>query len=75
MPRRSPPGSLNARLEGDGRIYFDKERKYRLTAAKGGLFIIESPARDVIRFDELAGRVTGLTLNPGSWAVSARIRR
>lgn len=68
-------GFLSAELEGNGRIYFDKDRKYRLTAAKDGVFIVESPARDVVRFDELAGRVTGLTLNPGLWAVSARIRR
>jgi hypothetical protein len=68
-------GFLNAELKGDGRIYFDKDRKYRLTAAKDGVFIIESPARDVIKFDELAGRVTGLTLNPGTWAMAAKIRR
>lgn len=68
-------GALSARLEGNGRIYFDAGRAYRLTAAKDGLFIIESAARDVIRFDDVGGRVTGLTLNPGPWGVGARTRR
>jgi L-aminopeptidase/D-esterase-like protein len=68
-------GFINASLKGNGRIFFDKDRSYRLTPAKDGLFIIESSARDVIRFDESAGRITGLTLNPGPWAISAKIRR
>jgi len=67
-------GSLTAEIKGNGRIFFDKGRKYRLTAADDGSFIIEAPALDVIRFDELDGRVTGLTLNPGSWAMRAKIR-
>jgi 6-aminohexanoate-oligomer endohydrolase len=67
-------GSLNAILKGNGRIFFDKDRKYRLTPAEHGLFIIESPARDVVRFEEGGGRITGLTLNPGPWSMSARIR-
>jgi L-aminopeptidase/D-esterase-like protein len=66
-------GQLNAQINGDGRIFFDKDRKYRLSAANDGLFIIESPGRDVIRFDEVAGRVNGLTLNPGTWAMRAKI--
>lgn len=68
-------GFLNAALKGNGRIYFDKDRKYRLTAAENGLFIIESPARDVVRFEESGGRITGLTVNPGLWAIHAKIRR
>ncbi len=68
-------GSLNAVLNGEGRIYFDKGRKYRLTAARDGLFIVQSPARDVVRFEESGGRITGLTLNPGSWPIHANVRR
>jgi len=68
-------GVLNAVLKGNGRIYFDKDRKYRLTAAQDGLFIIEAPARDVVGFEESGGRVTGLTLNPGSWPIHAKVRR
>lgn len=68
-------GSLNAVLNGDGRIYFDKGRKYRLTAARDGLFIVQSPARDVVRFEQSGGRITGLTLNPGSWPIQANVRR
>ncbi|HUQ98474.1 MAG TPA: P1 family peptidase [Gemmatimonadaceae bacterium] len=67
-------GVLSAQINGNGRIFFDKDRKYRLTATKDGLFIIESPARDVMKFDEVAGRVNGLVLNPGSWAMRATIR-
>lgn len=72
---RLEAGFLNVALKGNGRIYFDKDRKYRLTPAENGLFIIESPARDVVRFEESGGRITGLTLNPGPWAISAKIRR
>src|SRR5687767_3055258 len=69
-------GFLNASLKkGNGRIYFDKDRKYRLVPAANGLFIVESPARDVIRFEESGGRVTGLILNPGPWAITAKVRR
>jgi L-aminopeptidase/D-esterase-like protein len=71
---RVESGLLDARIRGDGRIFFDKDRTYRLIAASDGSFIVESPARDVIRFDETAGRVSGLTLNPGSWAMRAKIR-
>jgi hypothetical protein len=68
-------GSLSAMLKGNGRIYFDKDRKYRLTAAADGLFIIESAARDVVRFEESGGRITGLTMNPGPWLMHAKLRR
>ena len=68
-------GFLTAEIKGNGRIFFDKGRKYRLTAANNDSFIIEAPGLDVIRFDETGGRVTGLTLNPGPWAMHAKIRR
>jgi len=66
-------GKLTGAFEGNGRIYFEENRTYELTAAKDGVFIIESPARDVIRFDQLEGVVTGLTLNPGAWSITATI--
>lgn len=59
-------GSLVARFEGNGRIYFDKDKTYPVTPAEDGMFIIESPGREVLRFDE-----SGLTLNPGPWAMRA----
>lgn len=68
-------GSLTATIKGNGRMYFGKDRKYRLSAAEGGTFIIESPARDVLRFDESDSRIVGLTLNPGPWPVHAKLRR
>lgn len=65
-------GFLTATLKGNGRVYFDANRKYRLIAAANGDFVADSPAGDVIRFVESGGRVTGLTMNPGLWAISAR---
>ena len=57
---------LKAKFIGDGKIYFDENRIYRLQAAENGLFIIDAPAQDVIRFEDNA-----LTINPGSWAIKA----
>jgi L-aminopeptidase/D-esterase-like protein len=68
-------GALSGRFVGNGRIYFDKDRAYRITPADQGLFVVESPARDVIRFDESGKQVIGLTLNPGPWAIRATLRR
>jgi L-aminopeptidase/D-esterase-like protein len=62
---------VRATYNGNSRIYFDRDRSYRLTAAQDGLFIVESAAQDVIRFEHSEGKVTGLTINPGPWAVSA----
>jgi L-aminopeptidase/D-esterase-like protein len=66
--------SLTAVFKGNGRIYFDKEREYQITPAEKRLFIIESPARDVIRFDKSGPRISGLTMNPGPWPVKAKRR-
>ncbi len=68
-------GSLTATFKGNGRIYFDNDRKYQLTPAQNGLFVIDSVARDVLRFDNLDGVITGLTMNPGPWAIGAKLRR
>jgi L-aminopeptidase/D-esterase-like protein len=63
--------SLVAKFEGNGRIYFDANKSYRLIPAENGLFIIESPGREVIRFEKTGGRISGLTLNPGPWGLRA----
>jgi len=63
--------SLVAKFEGNGRIYFDKDKSYSITPAENGLFIIESPGREVLRFDESSGKLSGLSLNPGPWAIKA----
>ena len=63
--------SLVAKFEGNGRIYFDKDKTYVIKPAENGLFIIESPGREVLRFDESGGQISGLTLNPGPWAIRA----
>jgi hypothetical protein len=67
--------SLVAEAEGNGRIYFDAKRKYRLAAAPDNRFIIESPARDILRFEEAANQIVGVTLNPGPWLIRATRRR
>jgi hypothetical protein len=64
--------SLEATSEGNGRIYFDTDKSYRLTPAENGSFIIGSPGREVVRFDAVNGRISGLTLNPGPWAIQAK---
>lgn len=63
--------SLSAKFDGNGRMYFDKDKTYSITPAENGLFIVESPGREVLRFDENGGKITGLTLNPGPWAIKA----
>ncbi len=63
--------SLVAKFEGNGRIYFDTDKTYPITSAENGLFIIESPGREVLRFDESSGQLIGLTLNPGPWSLKA----
>ena len=64
-------GTLSAEFKGKGRIYFDPGRTYRLAAAQDGSFVLESAARDVVRFDGSDGTITGLTMNPGPWAIRA----
>lgn len=68
---RAQADSLTAQFEGNGRIYFDKDKIYQISPAESGLFIIESPGREVLRFDEAAGNVTGLSVNPGTWELRA----
>jgi L-aminopeptidase/D-esterase-like protein len=67
--------SLTATFKGNGRIYFDNDRKYQLSPAQSGLFVVDSTARDVLRFDDSNGIITGLTINPGPWAIGAKLRR
>lgn len=67
-------GLLRASFQGNGRMFFDKDRTYRLAAAENGLFVLDAPARDVVRFEESEGRVAGLTMNPGPWAIRATRR-
>lgn len=68
-------GFLAAVSKGDGRTYFDNNRKYRPTAARDGPFLVESAARDAVRFEESGGRITGLTLNPSEWPIHAKFRQ
>jgi L-aminopeptidase/D-esterase-like protein len=63
---------LAATFAGQGRIYFNANQRYDLIPASSNLFIIDTPARDVIRFDATGGDIEGLTLNPGGWALSGR---
>lgn len=67
--------SLSARFQGNGRIYFDNNKNYPIIPAERGLFIIESPGREVIRFDQIGDQITGLTINPGPWPIRATVRK
>jgi L-aminopeptidase/D-esterase-like protein len=62
---------LIAKFKGNGRIYFDENKEYRLIPATNGLFIVDAPAQDVIRFNLIANVVSGLTINPGPWNIVA----
>jgi len=53
--------------------YVAREAPYPLIPMGGDAFVVDSPRRDRLRFDVGAGgEVTGFTLSPGSWPVSAR---
>jgi L-aminopeptidase/D-esterase-like protein len=67
---RIEEGKLVARIGGESQMYFS-EPVHELIPAEGDLFIIDRPARDVIRFDRADGQVTSLTINPGPWAMKA----
>ncbi len=64
--------SLTATFTGDSNIYFDERRTYRLMPAGAEFFVVDAPARDLVRFDIRAGSVSGLTVNPGAWEVTAQ---
>ena len=57
---------LWAKFTGDGKIYFDENRTYRLLPAENGIFVIDAPAQDIIQFGE-----NNITINPGPWAIRA----
>jgi L-aminopeptidase/D-esterase-like protein len=63
-------GKLVARYGGASQMYFSVP-VHELIPAEGDLFIVDRPARDVIRFDWTGDYVTGLTVNPGPWAMKA----
>jgi len=67
-------GRLGARFQGNGRIYFDAGRLYGLLPLGPDLFLVDTPAQDVIRFDRQATLIVGITLNPGAWSQRARRR-
>lgn len=64
---------LTAKFKGNGLIYFDEDREYVLKPIANGLFIIDAPAQDVIRFNQLKEgfAATSITINPGSWHIEA----
>jgi hypothetical protein len=65
---------LAAKFKGNGRIYFDENKEYRLKPATNGLFIIDAPSKDVIRFNQLkeSSVATSMTINPGPWHIEAK---
>ena len=67
-------GRMEAKFTGNGRMYFDADRRYRLVPVDQDLFLVDARAEDVIRFDRQAGRIVGITLNPGPWSQRASRR-
>jgi L-aminopeptidase/D-esterase-like protein len=66
---------LTAELTGRGGIYFPVGRAVELTPVGPAEFVLDTPRRDRIRFDESGARSGGLTLNPGRWSHRAtRVR-
>ena len=66
-------GQLKAQTDSHGGIYFNKGQIYNLIPAIDGLFIIDAPAKDVIKFiKQKNSSITGLTINPGPWHIEAK---
>ncbi len=66
---------LTAELTGRGGIYFPVGRAIDLTPIGPAEFVLDTPRRDRIRFDQGGTRSAGLTLNPGRWSHRAtRVR-
>ena len=64
--------SLKASFSGNGGVYFNEEKIYNLVPATSGLFIVDTPAGDVIKFNLSPDNiVNGLTINPGPWRIVA----
>jgi hypothetical protein len=76
------PGSpMTVKREGEqlvaesarGGQYVPAGRAVRLVPVRKDEFLVETPRRDRLRFDrDSRGRITGLTINPGHWALTAR---
>lgn len=67
-------GVLTAKFKGNGRIYFDENKEYILKPHANGVFIIDAPAQDLIRFNQLQedAIATSITINPGPWHIEAK---
>ena len=70
-------GGLVVRYTGPQRMYFLRDRAYQLIPVGDDRFVVESDARDVLRFDrgeDGRGSATSIVLNPGPWAIEATRR-
>jgi 6-aminohexanoate-oligomer endohydrolase len=57
----------------DGGMYVPKGAPVTLTPVGESRFLLDTPRRDLLRFDvDAGGRVTGLTIDPGTWPIPAR---
>ena len=56
-----------------GSMYLPEDSTIPLKPATNGDFLLETERADTLRFEvDRDGEVTGLTLNPGHWPVSAK---
>ena len=68
-------GTPVARYAGPMRMYFVPGRAYELIPVGDDRFVVDSGARDVLRFvRDGDGRATSIVLNPGPWAMEAARR-
>ena len=76
-----PGARLSVRRDGErlvaesarGGQYVPAERAVGLVPVGRNEFLLETARRDRLRFDaDAAGRITGLTINPGQWSLAAR---
>lgn len=64
---------LTARAPDDGGLYFPKDTAVEIVAVSPTEFLIKTAREDRLRFGrDASGRVRGLTVNPGQWAIPAR---
>ena len=62
---------LSAESAGGGQ-YFPVGRPVRLIPVARDEFVVDAARRDRVRFERNSGQISGLTINPGRWALEAR---
>jgi 6-aminohexanoate-oligomer endohydrolase len=65
--------ALRIQALSDGGMYVPKDAPVSLVPVGRDTFVLDTPRRDLLRFDLAAGgQVVGLTIDPGRWPVAGR---